>query len=245
MPTVKLSSEFLDYLAKHASPENGPAFGAPNGSQAGASESERLPSLSELGKELGISVATLREQLEVAKAIGLVDVRPRTGIRRLPYTFLPAVRQSLSYAVAVDWGNFMAFSDLRNHVESVYWEEAVRRLASEDHDKLRALLAQAWEKLNGRPVHIPHAEHRQLHLCIYSKLENPFVQGLLEAYWEIYEAVGLNMFADYNYLQQVWRYHQQMVDSICSGDFDSGYQALVKHKDLLFHRPGVEGDGEI
>jgi DNA-binding FadR family transcriptional regulator len=37
-----------------------------------------------MSKELGVSVALLREQLEVAKAIGLVEVRPRTGIRRLP-----------------------------------------------------------------------------------------------------------------------------------------------------------------
>ena len=227
MPPVKLSSEFLEYLAEHAGQENG-----------------ALPSLSELGKQLGVSVACLREQLEVAKAIGLVDVRPRTGIRRLPYSFLPAVRQSLSYAVSVDWGNFIAYSDLRNHIEAAYWEDAVRCLTGEDKARLQVLLAQAWEKLNGRPVHIPHAEHRQLHLCIYSRLENPFVQGLLEAYWEVYEAVGLNLYADYNYLQQVWRYHQQMVEAICSGDFAAGYQALIQHKDLLFHRPGIEGDGE-
>jgi len=72
---------------------------------------------------------------------------------------------------------------------------------------------------------------------IYSRLDNPFVQGLLEAYWEIYEAVGLNLYADYNYLERVWTYHQQMVDAICAGDFESGYRALVEHKDLLYHRP--------
>ena len=67
--------------------------------------------------------------------------------------------------------------------------------------------------------------------------ENPFVSGILEAYWEAYEAVGLNLYADYSYLEQVWNYHRQMVDSICNGDFDAGYQALVEHKDMLYHRP--------
>ncbi|MBI3168386.1 MAG: hypothetical protein HYZ22_07910, partial [Chloroflexi bacterium] len=59
-----------------------------------------------------------------------------------------------------------------------------------------------------------------------------------EAYWEAYEAVGLNVFAGgYEYLQEVWQYHQRMVESICSGKFEVGYEALVRHTDLLYHRP--------
>ena len=225
---MQLSSEFLQYLASHQDNLGEEPV-----------EALHLPSLNVLSKELEVSVASLREQLEVAKAIGLVEVRPRTGIRRLPYTFLPAVRQSLSYAITLDWDYFRAFSDLRNHVEAAYWHEAVRRLTPEDYETLNNLMASAWEKLRGQPVHIPHTEHRQLHLRIFGRLENIFVQGLLEAYWEAYEAVGLNMFADYQYLQQVWQYHQQMVDAICTGEYDLGFRALVEHKDLLFHRPRV------
>jgi DNA-binding FadR family transcriptional regulator len=202
----------------------------------GQGEGEQLPSLNELSKALGVGVARLREQLEAAKAIGLVEVRPRTGIRRLAYSFLPAVRQSLSYAVSVDWSNFLAFADLRNHIEAAYWDEAVRLLTADDHAWLQELMRQAWEKLRGKPVQIPHAEHRRLHLRIYCRLGNPFVQGLLEAYWEMYEAVGLNLYSDYAYLVQVWTYHQQMVEAICQGAYEDGFQALVKHRDLLYQR---------
>jgi DNA-binding FadR family transcriptional regulator len=45
------------------------------------------------------------------------------------------------------------------------------------------------------------------------------------------------VYADYTYLQEVWDYHQQMVDAICAGELEKGYQALVEHKDLLHHRP--------
>ena len=86
-------------------------------------------------------------------------------------------------------------------------------------------------------MQIPHGEHRQLHMVIYRRLKNPFVLGLLEAYWEAYEAVGLNHYAGYEYLQSVWEYHQRMVDAICSGDFDAGFKALVEHTDLIHHRP--------
>jgi len=213
-------SEFLQYLASHEQAD------------------QALPSLSALSLELGVSVASLREQLEVARALGLVDVRPRTGTRRLPYSFSPSIRQSLRYGIALDHAHFDTFADLRNHVESAYWLEAVGKLTAEDKTELESILARAWEKLRGTPIQVPHEEHRKLHLTIYSRLENPFVTGLLEAYWDAYEAVGLNVFAGgYEYLNEVWQYHQKMVESIRSGNFEAGQRALIEHTELITHRP--------
>ena len=212
-------SEFLRYLAAHDAAESG------------------LPTLNDLSRELGIGVAALREQLEVARALGLVEVKPRMGVRRREYSFTPAIRQSLGYALALHNGHFLKFAELRNHVESAFWHQAVQKLTEEDKQRLQNLLVRAWEKLRGTPVQVPHEEHRLLHLKIYSRLENPFVTGILEAYWDAYEAVGLNVFAgSYEYLQEVWQYHQKMVDAICKGDFESGYEALVTHTDLLYQR---------
>jgi hypothetical protein len=59
----------------------------------------------------------------------------------------------------------------------------------------------------------------------------------LEAYWDLYEAVGMNLYTDFNYLEQVWKYHQLMVDAICTNQIALGYQALVEHKDLIHQRP--------
>ncbi len=211
-------SEFIQYLLANGAPE-------------------RVPPLNELSQELGVSISRLREQLEAAKTLGLVEVRPRTGIRRLPYSFAPAVHHSLAYAIGMDRAYFDAFSDVRNHLESAFWHEAVTLLTAQDHNELQRLMERAWDKLRSPQVKIPHEEHRQLHMAIYRRLDNPFVLGMLEAYWEAYEAVGLNMYADYDYLQQVWNYHQRMVDAICAGDFDLGFEALTEHKDLLYHRP--------
>jgi len=220
MPRNRPDSAFLYYLASTCNQEGG----------------DQLPSLRELSRELGVSVSALREQLEVARALGLVEVRPRTGIRRQPYSFSPAVKMSLAYALQLSPENFMAFADLRNRLEDTYYDAAVAKLTSEDHIELRQLMKRAWDKLRGDPIQIPHDEHRQLHLLIYHRLDNPFVTGILEAFWEAYETVGLSVFADYKYLQQVWNYHQQIVDAICSGNHMAGHQALIDHKDLLSHR---------
>ena len=213
-------SEFLRYLASHPEVD------------------DKLPSLNDLSRELNISLASLREQLEVARALGFVEVRQKTGTRRLSYSFTPAIRQSLGYALALNDDHFRKFAEMRNHLEAAYWNEAVRLLTEADKAELNAIIARAWEKLGGTPVQVPHEEHRKLHLTIYKNLDNPFVIGVLEAYWEAYEAVGLNVFAGgYEYLQEVWQYHQRMVESICSGKFEVGYEALVRHTDLLYHRP--------
>jgi DNA-binding FadR family transcriptional regulator len=222
MPRRRINSQFLEYLVA-----------LPNG-EAGTA---RVPSLIEMSQQLGVSVARLREQLEVARAMGLVEVHPRTGIHRQAYTFFPAVWRSLGYAIELNRTYFDSFAELRNHLEAAYWHQAVRLLTEDDHRELQRLVIGAWEKLRSSQVQIPHNEHRQLHMCIYRRLQNPFVVGLLEAYWEAYEAVGLNLYAGYEYLNDVWEYHQRMVDAICTGDFDAGYAALVEHTDLIHHRP--------
>lgn len=220
MSRKPFASEFLQYLATH---ENG------------KDDPDRLPSLGQLSLEIGISVSKLREQMEAARQWGLVEARPRVGIRRKPYNFF--VTPSLLYALALDPAYFQAFSELRTKIEAGFWREAVQCLTPGDHAELQRCVALAWEKLDGQPIRIPHAEHRQLHMTIFSRLENPFVQGLLEAYWEAYEAVELDSYNDYQYLREVWSYHQQMVAAICQGNVEASYQLFIEHTGLLSHRP--------
>jgi len=195
-----------------------------------------LPSLNEISQALGMSVSTLREELQVARALGFVEVKPRTGIKILPYSFSPAVIKSLAFGVSVDRHMFRQFSDLRNHIEASYWYQAVSSLTPEDIIDLQDIIRKANRKLAAERIQIPHEEHRQLHLTLYKRLENPFVLGILESYWDLYEAVGLNVYEDRKYLERVWSYHRQMVEAISQGDFLSGYQTLIAHMDLLFQR---------
>jgi DNA-binding FadR family transcriptional regulator len=196
---------------------------------------DRLSSLDELSAELKISTGKLREQLEVARSLGLVEVKPRTGIKLSPYDFFPAVRFSLLYALATDPSHFDEFSSLRDHIEFGYFEQAVNLLTEEDHKQLSALVRSAWSKLDGNPIHIPHKEHRELHMTIFRRLENPFVQGVLEAYWEAYEAVGFSVLSEYNYLRKVWTYHESIVDAIIDGRVDEAKKLLTEHTSLRPH----------
>jgi DNA-binding FadR family transcriptional regulator len=195
-----------------------------------------IPPLSKLSKLLNMSVSSLREQMAVARNMGLIEVKTRTGIRILDYSFSSSVFQSILYSIQLDRHYFLSYLDLRKHLEAGYWFQAASQLTGDDINGLRKILERAIEKLNGNPSQIPHKEHRDLHLLIYKKLENPYVFGLLEAFWELYESAGLNLYTDKQYLHTVWQYHRQIIEALEASDLKKGYQVLLAHMDLINHR---------
>jgi DNA-binding FadR family transcriptional regulator len=221
-----MASDLLDYIAHEAR-------------EPGA----RVPPINELSETLGISPSKLREQLEVARALEIVEVRPKSGIRTREVSYLPPLRLGVLSVLAQDASRFEEIRSVRASLEADYWNEAVSRLEPSDLDRLDHLVARAWEKLRGAPIQIPHGEHKALHLTIFSRLPNLLVRAILEAYWEAYEAVGLSLYADYAYLNEVWTYHEAMVRALRRGDAETGLKALVSHTGLLRSRSEPLGEG--
>jgi DNA-binding FadR family transcriptional regulator len=213
-------SEFLQFLAAKVS-----------------SGEERLPSLSNLSKELKISVASLREQLEIARVFGFVEVRPKTGIKWLPYQFAPSILVSVAYAITISPEFFDQFRDFRNHLESAYFYEAAKMLSSEEITILMGIVQIAERKIQQIPPILPHREHCELHQILFSHIDNVFLQGVLEGYWDIYEDRGFSVISDLEYLNKVWKYHRSIVEALRIGDLTSSFNAFLEHKDLIKWSP--------
>jgi DNA-binding FadR family transcriptional regulator len=194
---------------------------------------ERIPPLSELSHMLGISVATLREQLEIARIMGFVEVKPKAGIRKTPYSFKPAVITSLTYALATDAAPFEQYANLRKHLEASYFIEAAKGLTPEDKEELELIVDRAEEKLKRNPVVLPTGEHRDFHLLIYRRVNNPFVIGLLESYWDLYKAAGFEIYPDMEYVRNIWQYHRKMVEMIKTRNYEQAFQSLLEHMELI------------
>jgi DNA-binding FadR family transcriptional regulator len=216
----KLDSDFLRYLVtNHINP------------------GDRLPSLSDIGDDLGVSVGKLREELAVARGLGVVSVRPKLGIQRESFDFSEAVLPAILFSLATGEACFEQLSRLRQSIELSFWDDAVVLLTTDDKAKLGQLVDKAWGKLRGDPIHVPNGEHRQLHLTIFSRLENPFVQGLLVAYWDAYEAVEMTRFVRYQHWINVWNYHERIVDALLAEEYDLGRGLLREHFSLLQTAP--------
>jgi len=202
----------------------------------GEGESSKLRPMDELCRELGISRGKLREQLIAAEAWGVVEMRPGDGTYVRPVDFYTPIRTLLLYSVTLDRENFTRYYELRTQLEIAFWEDATSKLMPEDKEKLQRIIERAERKLVGRPVEIPHREHRDLHLLAFSRLGNDYVLGLLRAYWDAYEAVGLHLYFDYDYYQAMWSSHKAMVDAIIAGQYAEGREILGQHFTLLSER---------
>jgi DNA-binding FadR family transcriptional regulator len=64
-------------------------------------------------------------------------------------------------------------------------------------------------------------------------MDNPFVLGILQAYWDAYEATELTRFADYQYWLDVWTYHDRIVQAIEADEIEEGRRLLIEHFQLL------------
>jgi len=222
MGSIKLGSDLLDYIIA-----------------CDLQPGETLPPIKELASadHLNISTSKVREQLEVARAMGLVEVRSRTGTKLQKFSFTPVTRLALLYALARDLTHFEMFHSLRIHIETAYWDEACRLLDDTSLEVMQAAVHSAQAKLSSTPIRIPFIEHRTFHLTVFQRLENPFVLGILEAYWDAYDTVALNQYADYTYLREVWDYHARILDAIRAGDFQHARQTFIDHTRLLSHTP--------
>ena len=155
-------------------------------------DAARLPPLDKLAEQLGISRGKLREDLLTAQAYGLVEMRPGDGTYVRRFDFYSAIRPLVLYSVAQDKRTFDQYYRVRACLEVAFWDQAVAALDAEDHEELEGILQDAERKLRGTPIEIPHYEHRKLHTLLFSKLANPFVRGIVRAYWDAYEAAGLH-----------------------------------------------------
>jgi DNA-binding FadR family transcriptional regulator len=196
----------------------------------------RLPPLAKLSQQLNISVASLREQMEVARMMGLIEVHPRTGIQKVKFAFTHTVVLSLLYGNEAGEEAFLQISDLRKHIEAAYWMEAASQLTQANVDQLNQIVIKAFIKLHSRPPQIPVEEHKAFHLVMYQKVNNPYVQGILEAYWIMYEYTGMAVYTDLQYLEQVWLYHRRMVEALNKSELDAGYRIFMEHIDLMSQR---------
>jgi DNA-binding GntR family transcriptional regulator len=163
-------------------------------------------------------------------------MRPGDGTYVCPIDFYAAIRPLILYSIACDRQYFDHFYAVRARLEVMFWEEAVQELGEAECAALEDILTRANKKLNGTPVEIPHSEHRDFHVLVYSKLDNAVAQGLLKAYWDAYEAIGLHRYFDLSYYQRMWASHTGMVQAIKAGEYGSGKQILVQHFTLLEDR---------
>ena len=205
-----------------------------------AKEGKSIPSIAQLSNDLGLSTASLREQLEVARQLEFVEVKTRTGIQTSSFSAAPAICLAYRYGLELEPDMIWDILSVRQHLELSYWQEAVVHLTKKDVCYLNEIIESAFRKINNQPVVIPIEEHKEFHLSLYRPLNNSFLNSLLEAYWQIYQETDVRVYSDKTYLESIWAYHRKVQQAIASKEYDLGYQALMTHFEIVRTRRKAE-----
>jgi DNA-binding GntR family transcriptional regulator len=67
------------------------------------------------------------------------------------------------------------------------------------------------------------------------------VTGILEAYWDAYNAVEITRYADYAYHQEVWDYHERILNALAARQFEQAKELFIQHTCLIRFSPNGRG----
>ena len=185
-----------------------------------------IPSIAELSQILGVSVASVREQLEVARQLGFVEVKPRKGIQRKPFSLVPLIRLGMNYGIHSEAQLLSEYIELRKHLELSYWDDAFEVLKDDQMDYMQFLVDIAFRKLQRKPAIIPTEEQSEFHLTLFRPLGNKVLISILEAAWAMEEDNGGKIIADLDEMLFSWRTRQFIVDALREKDRSKGKNAL-------------------
>lgn len=198
-----------------------------------AKEGNSIPSIAQISSDLGLSISSVREQLEVARQLELVEVKTKTGIQTATFSAAPSICLAFRYGLELQPEMIWDLLSVRQHLELSYWQEAVVNLTKKDVDHLVEIVDSAFKKIDSHPVIIPVEEHKEFHLAIYRPLNNNFLISILESYWQISEESGKSVLTDKTDLLNIWTYHRKIQQAIAIKEYDLGYQALMTHFEIL------------
>ncbi|MDD2522512.1 MAG: FCD domain-containing protein [Anaerolineaceae bacterium] len=198
-----------------------------------AKEGKSIPSIAQLSNDLGLSTSSVREQLEVARQLELVEVKTKTGIQTSTFSAAPAICLAYRFGLELQPDIIWDLLSVRQHLELSYWQEALGNLTKKDVAYLAEIVESAFMKIESRPVIIPVEEHKEFHLSIYRPLNNNFLNSILESYWNINEETGKSILTDKTDLLNIWTYHRKIQQAIATKEYDLGYQALMTHFEIL------------
>jgi DNA-binding FadR family transcriptional regulator len=190
-----------------------------------------IPTENELMAELGIGRSSLREALKGLQARGIVEVQHGRGMFVGRPSLDPLV-DGLSFHGRLDGHRndlttAAELVDIRDILESAL----VGRVATSADRELVAELEDAVSEMEaavaaGEPLQEPD---RRFHERLYSRLGNSLVQQLVQAFWDVLDAVRPQLASGTSDPAADVAHHRAILERVAAGDADGARAAMTEH----------------
>ncbi len=145
--------------------------------QKGTLEAGMIVTQNELCDLLGLSLSPLRETLVLLEEFGLVEIKPRTGIR-IVYPEVAFIRENYQFRIMIETYALRTFGD------TVTEEWLANMRARHEECRKELLDSSSFEEAQGHIITVD----RKLHRDIVEALEN---RAILETHARLQENIGM------------------------------------------------------
>ena len=193
---------------------------------------DKIPSERELSAEMGISRQSIREALNRAEVMGLIEVRQGEGSFILS-SIKGALKPPLTVIIEKEAERIFDFLEIRKLVEGWCAERAALEATAEELKDMKKILGKMkmvaskdkqWEKLD-----------LELHLSIAKATHNIIAVHIMDAL-----KANFNLFFKFTKsmpsserLDVLWQHHHDIVDAIVCKDSNSAKQKVIDHLNFI------------
>lgn len=184
-----------------------------------------LPREQDLVHDLQVSRPALREALAALEALGFVV--SRQGARRTLGTFdMQTVVESLTRYMEPTTELMLEMLDVRRVLEAAFFPIAVAKMSANTLRELRRIAERMVAKAGrGQPF---VQEDAQFHQALYEQLGNKTLQGLIAAFWRLFDELS-EQFQVGGDLQSTALRHLRIVETLEAGDTSLATHELNVH----------------
>lgn len=184
-----------------------------------------LPREQDLVRDLHVSRPALREALAALEALGLVV--SRQGARRTLGTFdMQTVVEALTRYMEPSTEAMLEMLDVRRVLEAAFFPIAVAKMSVNTLRELRRIADRMEAKAaRGQPF---LQEDAQFHQVLYEQLGNKTLQGLIAAFWRLFDEMS-EQFRVGGDLQATAHRHLRIVETLEAGDTSLATHELNVH----------------
>ncbi|GAA5502924.1 HTH-type transcriptional regulator LutR [Deinococcus xinjiangensis] len=198
-----------------------------------------LPSEGQLAKDMGMSRLSLREGVKTLEAVGILEARQGEGLYVKAFTF-DSIFENLPYSFATDGKSLRDLLQVRTALEEGLIGMVASKATPDQLGRLEELAQNMMTKAKaGEPF---EEEDREFHLTLYGPLENPFVNRLVELFWEVFHRLHGTAGVTHWNIEQTAQDHLNIITALRTGQPAQAANAMQTHFQQIRERLELSGD---
>ena len=196
-----------------------------------------LPPETQLAQQLGISRNSVREAVKSLASLGILEVRPGTGLFVRDFSFDPLL-ENLAFGLLSRRNELKELSDVlavRSHLEYAMAEQAVAAATPEQLKELDSILdrMRAATKAGKYSAEADRAFHQTL----WKNVDNIIFSKVLDIFWKIHDqAREHELIPGPLNPELTYQRHVEIAAALREGDIDALHTALERHSSGLHER---------